>query len=155
MIKSSIPRYLLIVGCSQRKRTDSGLLLAIERYNGVNFQILRKARRGGYWPENLDVLIVSAKYGLLEPEMKIERYDLKMTKKRAVELRPLIVPALVQKAKVASYAEVFVNIGKNYLSAIEGWENALDPGITVIYASGSIGQRAAQMRQWLIRLLER
>jgi hypothetical protein len=59
-------RYLLILGCSQRKRPDSGLLPAIERYDGVNFRILQKAKREEYLPENLDILILSAKYGLIE-----------------------------------------------------------------------------------------
>ena len=76
-------RYLLIVACSQRKRSDPGLLPAIERYDGVNFRVLRKARREGYWPENLDVLILSAKYGLLKPDTLIEDYDSRMTQERA------------------------------------------------------------------------
>lgn len=148
----SAPRYLLIIGCSQRKRPDPGLLPAIERYDGVNFRVLRKARRERYWPENLDVLILSAKYGLLEPETEIEDYDLKMTRQRAIELQPLIAPELVGRVEAASYAEIFVNLGKNYLSALAGWEESLEQDTTVVYASGGIGQRAAQMHQWLIEL---
>lgn len=56
----ALDRLLLIVSCSQRKRSDLGLLPAIERYDGVYFRLLRKAQREGYWPENLDVLILSA-----------------------------------------------------------------------------------------------
>jgi hypothetical protein len=58
--------YLLIVSCSQRKRSELGPLPTLERYDGVHFRVLRKARREGYWPEKLNVLIVSARYGLLE-----------------------------------------------------------------------------------------
>lgn len=36
-------QYLLILACSQRKRTDADLLSAIARYTGVNFQVLHKA----------------------------------------------------------------------------------------------------------------
>ena len=71
--------YLLIVTCSQRKRPDPGLLPAIERYDGVHFRVLRKARQEGHWPANLDVLIVSTKYGLLDLDTAIENYDLRMT----------------------------------------------------------------------------
>lgn len=148
----SAPRYLLIMGCSQRKRSDLGLLPAIERYDGVNYRVLRKARREGYWPANLDVLILSAKYGLLRPEVGIEDYDLRMTKRRALELRPFIVPELVKKVKSVSYTELFLNLGKVYLCALEGWEDALKRDTTVIHAKGGIGQKAAQMRQWLLGL---
>ena len=79
-------RSLRIVACSQRKRRDSGLLPAIERYDGLYFRVLRKARREGYWPANLDVLIVSAKYGLLELHTAIENYDLRMTPEQAMRL---------------------------------------------------------------------
>ena len=58
---SSGPTNLLIVTCSQRKRSDRELLSALERYDGPFFGILRKAQREGYWPDNLDVLITSAK----------------------------------------------------------------------------------------------
>ncbi|WP_246275464.1 hypothetical protein [Brasilonema bromeliae] len=33
---------LLILGCFQRKRSDSGLLRAIARYDGPTFQVLRR-----------------------------------------------------------------------------------------------------------------
>jgi queuine/archaeosine tRNA-ribosyltransferase len=59
---------------TQRKRPEQGLLPAIERYDGVHFRVLRKAKREGYWPRNLEVLIVSAKYGLLELDPKAIPY---------------------------------------------------------------------------------
>lgn len=70
--------YLLIVMCSKRKRSAPDLLPALERYDGIFFRILRKARREGHWPDNLDILILSAKYGLLELDTAIENYDLRM-----------------------------------------------------------------------------
>jgi hypothetical protein len=64
--------YLLIVTCSQRKRSDLELLPALERYDGIFFRILRKALREGHWSGTLEVLIISAKYGLLELDTVIE-----------------------------------------------------------------------------------
>ncbi len=87
--KPSQPRYFLILACSQRKHPDSGLMPAIERYDGVNFRVLQKATREGYLSENLDMLILSAKYGLIEANTPIESYDLKMTKQRAQELQAI------------------------------------------------------------------
>ena len=76
-------RYLLIVACSQRKRSDPYLLPAIERYDGGNFRVLRKAMREGYWPQNMDVLILSAKYGLINASTFIADYDQRMNRERA------------------------------------------------------------------------
>lgn len=83
---SSQSRYLLIISCSQRKRSDSGLLPAVEWYDGVNFRVIRKAQREGYWPKNLDLLILSAKHGLLKPDVLLEDYDLRMTRERAFSI---------------------------------------------------------------------
>jgi hypothetical protein len=142
--------YLLIVTCSQRKRSNSELLPVLERYDGTFFRILRKARREGYWPDNLDVLIISAKYGLLELNTVIEKYDLRMTMVQAKQLKPVVAPLLNKRVTVLTYTEIFLNVGKTYYEAIEGWNTALPHDTTVIYASGGIGQRAQQMRHWLI-----
>jgi len=145
------PRYLLIIACSQRKRSNPGLLPAIERYDGVNFRVLRKARREGYWPKNLDVLILSAKYGLLGSETEIDAYDLRMSWGRAMELRPTLGLALAERVKAVPYTEIFVNLGKIYRLALDRWETALNEDLIVIYASGGCGQKAAQMRRWLLQ----
>jgi hypothetical protein len=147
---SSGQTYLLIVTCSQRKRSDRELLPALERYDGVFFRILRKALREGHWSDTLDVLIISAKYGLLELDTVIENYDLRMTVTQAKQLQPVVTPLLIKRVTALTYTEIFLNVGKTYYEAIEGWSTALPHDTTVIHASGGIGQRAQQMRHWLI-----
>jgi hypothetical protein len=144
------PRYLLIVACSQRKCVTPEVLPALERYDGVYFRVLRKARREGYWPEKLDVLIVSAKHGLLEADTPIAHYDLRMTQEQATYLRPSVVPALAERIASRSYTEIFLNMGKTYYMALDGWDVSLTRDITVLYAKGGIGQKASQMRTWLL-----
>jgi hypothetical protein len=109
--------YLLIVTCSRRKRVDPEPLPALERYDGIFFRILRKAQRTGYWPDNLDVLITSAKYGLLEPDTAIEKYDLRMTVAQARQLKPVVAPLLTRRVAARPYAEIFLNVGKVYRGA--------------------------------------
>ena len=58
-------KYLLIISCSDRKIQTLGCLPAFELYDGSFYRILRKAIREGYFPNNLDILIISPKYGLL------------------------------------------------------------------------------------------
>lgn len=145
----SEPRYLLIVSCSQRKRSDPGLLPAIERYDGVNFRVLRKAKREGYWPENLDVLILSAKYGLIGASTPITSYEQRMTGNRANKLRTQVTRLLQTYARQHAYREVYVDLGADYRSAVEGLRELFN-GSSVMYAEGRIGERLARLRRWLI-----
>ena len=58
---------LLILGCSQKKRPDSGLLPALDRYDGPMFRVLRKCLRecpGG--AQGLETYILSAEFGLMQ-----------------------------------------------------------------------------------------
>src|SRR5256885_14806426 len=107
---SSEYTYLLIVTCSQRKRAYPELLPALERYDGIFFRILRKARREGNWPDNLDVLIISAKYGLLELDTSIEKYDLRMTVVQAQQLKSVVAPLLTKRVTDQTYTEIFLNV---------------------------------------------
>ncbi len=137
-------KTLLIVSCSQRKRPDPNPLPAIERYDGPTYQVLRKARREGYWPAGLEVLILSAEFGLLKAESPILNYDRRMTESRVAELKPAINQALT--GRLAGYHEIFVNLGQVYLKALP------DMPAGTSYAVGSIGQRSAQMKDWLLRI---
>lgn len=149
------PGYLLILACSQRKRTDTGLLPAINRYTGVNFQVLHKARREGYLPENLDILILSAKYGLIEASMPIDYYDLKMTKLRAQELQTEVSQKLDEYLSQNTYDEIFVNLGKTYLTALGSSSRLPQLQKNLVDATGGIGQKMAQMKEWLQQLIQK
>lgn len=147
--KNPDPHYLLIIACSQRKRSDNGLLPAIERYDGVNFRVLHKAKREGYFPENLDILILSAKYGLIEASTPIENYDLKMTKQQAMGLQGQVSKDLDKYLSKMSYEEIFVNLGKTYLITIASSGKIPKLNEKIVYATSGIGQKMAQMKEWL------
>ncbi len=149
-MEPSESRYLLIISCSKRKKRASGLLPAMERYDGISYLILKKAKRKGYLPKNLDLLIISAKYGLIEADSLIEDYDLLMTEKRAKQLKNLVAPMLAEKVKLIKYNEIFLNIGKTYKMALEGWDSDIRRDSSIIFASGSIGKKSSQMLRWLI-----
>ncbi len=140
-------KNLLIMSCSQRKNPSIKPLKAIDRYTGVFFNVLKKNN-----PElkDLDLIIISAKYGFLLPGCLIENYDMKMTKKRAFELRDEITYDFQDFFKNRNYDEIFINLSKYYsmstyyCSGAEGrrWE----------VAKGGIGERMAQMKKWLLRI---
>lgn len=143
------PRHLLIVACSRRKRPGTGALPALERYDGVNYRILRKARREDRWPKTVDLLILSARHGLLEPGVPIEWYEQRMTPQQATQIRPMVIETLAKRLEAGVYDEVFLNVGRSYRLALEGWETTLRPGTHVLWAKGGIGQKASAMLRWL------
>ena len=141
--------YLLIISCSQRKVLTSETLAGIERYDGPVYRTLRKARREGRIPKKLDVLIISAKYGLLACQQPADNYDQLMTHKRANELRPGVQGRL-KSFLVASkgYNQVFINLGKTYMQTLDGFHWGL------LSISGGIGQKTSQMKAWIDRLYQ-
>lgn len=72
-------RRLLIMACSSRKSPAFGLLPAIERYDGVAFRVVKRLLRIVQFPPDVDVMILSAKYGLIGQDEPIGDYDLQMT----------------------------------------------------------------------------
>jgi hypothetical protein len=143
-------RYLLMLGCSQKKDPSPSSLKALHRYQGVNFRVLKKFLAERAFPRTLDICIISAQYGLLHPDDLIEDYDVRMTPQRARELHPRVMDGLQNLLSEKSYGELFVNMGKDYLPAIEGLENLVS--CPVIYAPGRIGEKMSAMKQWLFHV---
>lgn len=146
----SMSRYLLIIACSQKKDPLQAPMKALDRYQGVNFNVLKKLKRERTLPGNLDIVIISAKYGFLKADEYIDDYDLRMTKKRAKELHSAILDELRELISNNIYREIFINLGKDYLPAIEGFEKWVT--CPVLYAQGRIGEKMRDMKKWIIRI---
>ncbi len=141
-------RKLLLVSCSKKKKpyyTKDGIP-AIELYDGPQFKILRK-----YLDiPNLDIYIISAKYGLVGSLDYIELYDMEMTAKRAEELKNTINKSLDSIFEQNQYSEVLINLGKNYLRALDGFTKKLNnQDCNIVIISGRIGERLHRMKKWL------
>lgn len=141
---------LLIVSCSKAKRSDAGVLPAIDRYDGPVFRLLRRARAAGLLG-NVDVMILSAKHGLIPAEWMIHDYDHVMTPARASELAGTVSVELWRWEGLHEECDdVFVNVGQSYAAAIAGFDEwCLRRGIVVTQAAGGIGERLAQTKAWL------
>ena len=150
---------LLIISCSQRKVSTPGLIPAIDLYDGPTYRTLRQFWPDGHPPLNLDVVIISAKYGLLRCQQLIENYDQRMTMERAEKLRPEVqarLKALIQDKRecpfsLGAYDQVFINLGKTYMQTLEGFHWGL---LSTLEASGGIGQKTSQMKAWLERMYQ-
>jgi hypothetical protein len=136
---------VLLIACSARKRMiPQKAVPALERYDGVFFRVLRKWFRETSVP-GLEVLILSARYGVIDAATKIPYYDQRMTAERARELAPDIRFALTVRLEQSGYRRMLVNVGRDYVPALEGIEELS----RAFWASGGIGKRAQQLKQWL------
>ena len=140
-------KHVLVVACSRRKRTASGLMPAIERYDGPLFRVLRKARREGYWPLGLDVFILSAKYGLIDWSECIEPYELRMTEAISKQLRPQVLRTLAS-LRLEHVRELYIELGKDYLKALPVMPQVC-PCANIRYGFGTIGRRLHDLKVWL------
>ena len=144
-------RALLLLACSQRKRSDAGLLPAWDRYDGGAYRVMRKLRRHGTWPFTVDIYILSARFGLIPATKPIPHYDQRMTPDRARALRPQALQALEDVLASGEYEVLYLDLGRDYLPAVEGWEAlARKYNLTVYQARGRIGERLRALREWLL-----
>jgi hypothetical protein len=136
---------LLIIACSQRKVAGPKARAAWDVYDGVVYRMLKK-RLGprSQWPDGLDVLIVSARYGVIRPGRKIHTYDQTMPMGQpgrwAGKLQRLVAGC--------NYGYIHVNLGRAYQTTI-GDVAVQFPKAEVTFATGGIGQRVAQTAAWV------
>ena len=147
-------KSLLIISCSGAKDKAPGKLPALERYKGPFYPTLHKAKRENYFPENLDILIISAKYGLLKSDDLIEDYDQKMDCPRANELRPQVQADLKKFLNGKHYTQLFNGLWTVYNKTLEGFdlEKYCDD---VFPVETNRGKKMGQLKQWITELFEK
>lgn len=143
--KDKNKKYLLILPCSKQKK-ELYSTCAIDLYDGPFYRVVRKNQ-----PKDLDILILSAKYGLISSDNLISHYDQIMTPNRAEELANEIMVKLEIIFTNEDYNEVFINLGKKYMIALDESKNILDEH-NVNWANGQIGERLHQLKTWLIAI---
>jgi hypothetical protein len=139
---------LLILSCSQRKAASRGRVPALDRYDGPAFRILRKFLREAAADDPI-VLILSAKYGLIDSAKRIPDYDCRMSMSRAKELRPAVLEGLSRVLRSRHWGAIGLCLGKVYRAALEGMEPLLPEDAHVEILGGGQGQRLANLRRWL------
>jgi len=143
-------RRLLILSCSKRKRRDAGLLPAVERYDGPPFRVLRKFLRespGG--ARDLDILVLSAEFGLIPADRAIPLYDRRMSAGQASRLSGQASAGLREQYAAAHHRSALVMAGRDYLSCLDRPRGTLRQLPDVCVSTGTPGQRLSQLRDWL------
>jgi len=141
-------RRLLILSCSQRKRSAPGLLPAIERYDGPAFRVLRRFLREQPDRTGLDVFVLSAAYGLITAECPITEYDQVMTPQLAAELHDEMLAVFANLIRTG-YTGLCLSMSAKYLIALEGWSGLIPLGVSAMVADGPQGVKLAQLKSWL------
>ncbi len=133
----------MLLACSDRKKDADGPCRAVDLYDGPSFRTIRKLEREGRFPKTLEIYIISGKYGLISSEDIIESYDRRIDEDvvRDTDARDKLRDLVSQ-----GYANIFINMGKEYTRHF----NDILGGATS--ARGRIGQKNAQMLEWILSL---
>lgn len=144
--KAAAGRRLLLLSCSRRKRRTRKLLTAVERYDGPAFRVLRRylSGRPATQPE---VLILSAKWGVISGDTLLPHYDRRMTASRLREIRPLVIAKLHEVFKFCLYSDVFISMSENYLQVIQGLPEIA--GVTIYTSRGGRARKLSALYDWL------
>ena len=142
---------LLILACSQTKKNLGKPAPAWNVYDGTAFRIIKKMQREGTAPPDVDILILSAKYGLLKPSDSIHFYNQKMDSHRAKAMQKGCICWLAGWLGNHEYQEVFLGLPQVYIQAISPFSMWLPKSclpITIENIAG-FGPRSAALKGWL------
>jgi hypothetical protein len=144
---------LLIVPCAKKKIKTIHKVPAYRLYDGPVYNVLRKYQTSFSNEDGLDILILSAKYGLIAPTKKITYYDQRMNPVRAEELKADCNKKLADILSKKAYSDVIVDLGKGYYPALsltlDQMENA-DTGPHLHKIEGRSGERLQKVKEWVL-----
>ena len=144
------PKKLLIVSCSERKRDLINLTPAVELYDGPMFRMIRNFEPIYY--NGVDLMIVSAKYGLIQHNHLIRNYDQRLTPKKLPFLQKESLERLQEKLSKADYNQIMFSMGKDYMEIFNGVEKIIPKNCEILKARGKIGQKLKVTKNWLTKV---
>jgi len=136
-------KRLLVITCSATKRSEPGLMPALERYDGPVYRVIRAHQRRGHRLPR--ILILSAAMGLIAPNHPVRDYDQRMTSDMAKVWRESREGRLLLRRSLFAVDNHLVVAGKDYLDVLVAWT----PGVTLKVAAGGIGYKLGQLKGWL------
>ena len=135
---------LLIISCSKTKKHLDNVP-AIQLYDGQVYRVLKKRT-----PQNLEIVIISAKYGPIRSTEIISYYGQVMTVARAAELRQNVENVIRNVIRNHNPGKIFISLGFPYnLAVSEELMDFLDENFHLQVAHGPIGKRLHQLKVWL------
>jgi len=108
-------KTLVITSCSKTKKKIRKKIKAIERYKGQMFCMTVKFAN----QNNYDILILSAKYGVLKPNDKIGYYNKQINNQNDIfNLKPKVITKLSKIIENENYEKIIIIMGEKYRSLI-------------------------------------
>jgi hypothetical protein len=144
-------RILVVVSCGKSKADElkNYPMRAEEAYRGPIFQVINKAKRENKWGENIELGIVSAKYGFLRGKEYINDYDLRMTPTLAKKHNPHVLEKINLWHKSDPFSLIYVLMGKDYLMTVKGLKELLSPARVIIENMGGLGIGQKKLVQFI------
>jgi hypothetical protein len=125
-----------------------GRIRAIDRYDGPAFRVLRKYLREEPDGE-LSILILSAKFGLIDFKHKIPYYEQRLSRTSATGLKPQVLASARHSLRSRRWRAVGVSASKQYLCVLNGLEALIGPKVKFDVLVGGLGKRLSALRNWL------
>lgn len=139
-------RNLLLISCSATKEVMGNLLPAILRYCGRVHLMVKAILQAKSWPKNTDMLIISAKYGVLSPLDPIPYYERRLLPENVSTLSNL-VKRQQREIFLPPYETCFVYLSPLYSMAASSIIDELSTlGCRII-----LGASLSQLIEWVTR----
>jgi len=144
-----------VSGSTRLVKEPSSPIPALQRFDGVFMRLIRKYKgklRG------VDILIVSPVYGSVMAEEEIGFKEplsgswrkLVLSNSQLARLRESSLSTLQKLLTKRHYDEIYVNVGKNMLKIIEGFDETALQKTKITYAQGKgIGPKMSHMKNWM------
>lgn len=140
---------LLILACSERKKSTPNPIPAIERYDGPLWKVLRSFLQDqSSSAAKADIYVLSAEFGLIPGTQLIPWYNRVMTTARADELRASVLDQF-RLLMDQGYQQVCLGLSQLYLRAMRGWEYMSPSDVFVTVTDGPMATKQGQLRAWL------
>lgn len=119
---------LLIQSCSASKNEPAETVPALQLYSGYFFKIINKAMRDGVYTDSIDLRILSAEHGIVEPEIGF--YDRRMDSERTERLAPQISEQFSAPIENGN-DKLLINVGREYRETLQKAEE--EPSVPIYY----------------------
>lgn len=148
-------KLIIIPGSIRLRKEPPEPIPALLRFDGVFVIMIRKYRK---MLRDCDVMILSPVFGLIKAKKKIGFKEPVQGSWRAPEIRDADIERL-RKASLSTlkktisqcqYDEIYVNLGKNMLKIIEGFEELVPQETKITFSQGrGIGPKMGHMKAWI------
>ena len=141
-------KKLLILSCGRRKRPNKGIIRAIDRYDGGWHRVVRKRVFSDDRIDDIDVVILSGRYGLISADYLIPYYEEQEPHRRLREKREEIHRSLRKLIETENYGEIYLLMGSEFKGVVDG---AIPKSVDVVFCNGGYGEKMSHFIEWLHR----